>query len=153
MRWRRRRARESQAVGSGVKLASTFQISVVAPDKTVIDEITDSVIAPGINGYLGILAGHEPFVTQLRIGVLEFRDAGGAMQKVALAGGFLETDGQHVIVLADAAERSGDIDRARAMAAAERARKRLQERSVDINLDRATAALERATNRLKLIGG
>lgn len=134
-------------------MAATFEISVVSPDKTVIEELTDSVIAPGVNGYFGIQAGHEPFVTQLRVGVLEFRDAGGTMQKVAIAGGFLETDGEHVIVLADAAERSGEIDRARAMAAAERARKRLQERSADINLDRATAALERAMNRLKLVGG
>jgi F-type H+-transporting ATPase subunit epsilon len=134
-------------------MASTFQLSVVAPDKTVIDELTDTVVAPGVNGYLGVQANHEPFITQLRVGVLEFRDAGGTMQKVAIAGGFLETDGEHVIVLADAAERSGDIDRARAMAAAERAKQRLQEKSSDLNLDRATAALERAANRIKLAGG
>ncbi|MCW5946221.1 MAG: F0F1 ATP synthase subunit epsilon [Fimbriimonadales bacterium] len=134
-------------------MASTFQLSVVAPDKTVIDELTDTVIAPGVTGYLGVQAQHEPFITQLRVGVLEFRDAGGTMQKVAIAGGFLETDGEHVIVLADAAERSGDIDRARAMAAAERAKQRLQEKSSDLNLDRATAALERAANRIKLAGG
>ncbi len=133
-------------------MASTFQLSVVSPDKTVVDEFTDTVVAPGVTGYLGVQANHEPLITQLSVGVLEFRDAGGTMQKVAIAGGFLETDGEHVIVLADAAERSGEIDRARALQAAERAKQRLLEKSSDLNLDRATAALERATNRLRLVG-
>lgn len=131
---------------------NTFQLSVVAPDKTVVDEVTESVSAPGIKGYLGIWANHEPFVTELRVGVVQFKDAAGQNQLVAVAGGFLETDGKHVIVLADSAERSGNIDRARALAAAERARKRLDSGDPDLDIARATAALERATNRLRLLG-
>jgi F-type H+-transporting ATPase subunit epsilon len=133
-------------------MANTYRLSVVAPDKTIIDEATDSVVAPGTVGYFGVQAGHEPMVCALRVGILEYRDAGGTMQKVAISGGFLETDGSHVIVLADSAERVTEIDRDRAMAAAERARKRLGEREADSNIDRATAALERASNRLRLLG-
>ncbi|MCH8274316.1 MAG: F0F1 ATP synthase subunit epsilon, partial [Armatimonadetes bacterium] len=48
---------------------NTFQLSVVTPDRQVIDEATESVVAPGVEGYFGVMAGHEPFVTQLEVGV------------------------------------------------------------------------------------
>lgn len=133
-------------------MASTFQLSVVSPDRRVVDEVTESVIAPGVMGYFGVLAGHEPFVTQLQTGVLTYKDAAGQDQFVAVSGGFLEASGDHVIVVADAAERPQDIDRERARAAAERARKRLAERQEGTDIARATAALERATTRLRLLG-
>jgi F-type H+-transporting ATPase subunit epsilon len=131
----------------------TFQLTVVSPDRLVVDEATDSVIVPGVEGYLGIMAGHEPFVTQLRVGVLTYRDAAGQMQNVAIAGGFLEASGDHVIVTADAAERAEEIDRERALAALQRARERLERPTPDVNVARAQAAMERALNRLKLTGG
>ncbi|HWP30437.1 MAG TPA: F0F1 ATP synthase subunit epsilon [Fimbriimonadales bacterium] len=129
---------------------SMFQLSVVSPDRIVVDEVAESLVAPGVEGYFGILAGHEPFVSQLKIGALKFRDAGGRDQKVAVAGGFLEASGDRVIVLADAAERAEEIDIERARAALERARKRLEEK--DVNIVRAQAAIERALNRLKVAG-
>ena len=131
---------------------SSFQLSVVAPDKTVVDEVTEIVAAPGVEGYFGVMAGHEPFVTQLKAGVLTYKDAAGQDQTVAIAGGFLEAGRDHVIVLADAAERSGDIDEARALAAIERAKARLQKPGADVNVARAQAALEKAANRLRFLG-
>jgi F-type H+-transporting ATPase subunit epsilon len=101
---------------------STFQLSVVAPDKTVVDEVVDSVTAPGILGYFGILAGHEPFVTQLKPGVVTYRDAAGAESHVFVAGGFCEASGDAVIILADRAEPPTTKERAAALAAAENAR-------------------------------
>lgn len=133
-------------------MPSTFQLSVVAPDKTVVDEIAESVSAPGVLGYFGVLAGHEPFVTQLRTGVVTYRDAGGREQTVAVSGGFVEASSDHVIIIADSAERTGDIDRARALAAQERAKQRLAQAGTDVNVARAQAALERATNRVNLAG-
>jgi F-type H+-transporting ATPase subunit epsilon len=133
-------------------MANTFQLSVVSPDKTVADEVTESVTAPGVEGYFGVQAGHEPFVTQLKTGVVTYRDAAGQDQKVAVSGGFVEASGDHVIIIADSAERSGDIDKARALAAVERAKARLSQPTQDTALERANAALERATNRLKVAG-
>ena len=134
-------------------MPTTFQLSVVSPDKTVVDEATESVIIPGVEGYFGVLAGHEPFVTQLRTGVVSYKDAAGQDQTVAVSGGFVEASGDHVIVIADSAERSGDIDRARALEALERAKERLSNRTSDVSLERAQASLERSTNRIKIAGG
>jgi F-type H+-transporting ATPase subunit epsilon len=106
---------------------TTFQLSVVAPDKTVVDEVVDSVMAPGILGYFGILAGHEPFVTQLKPGVVTYRDAGGAEGHVFVAGGFCEASGEQVIILADRAEPPTSRERAIALAEAEAAHQRGEE--------------------------
>ncbi|MGI8923466.1 MAG: F0F1 ATP synthase subunit epsilon [Fimbriimonadales bacterium] len=130
-------------------MANTFQLSVVAPDKTIVDEVTESVTAPGVQGYFGVLAGHEPFVTQLKSGVVAYLDGAGQEQKVAVSGGFVEASGDHVIILADSAERGVDIDRARAESAASRAKDRLANRD-GIDTPRAKSALERAENRLRL---
>jgi len=100
---------------------NTFNLTVVAPDKTVVDEVVDSVTAPGVLGYFGIMAGHEPFVTQLKPGVVTYRDAGGAESHVFVAGGFCEASGQTVIILADRAEPPTSKERAAALAAAETA--------------------------------
>lgn len=131
-------------------MAEAFQLSVVAPDKTIVDEVTESVIAPGLNGYFGVHSGHEPFVTQLRPGIVTYKDAGGAEQRVAISGGFAEVSADHVILLADSAERQADIDVSRAENAADRARNRLSDRTAEIDAARAQAALERAENRLRL---
>ncbi|MEW5883947.1 MAG: F0F1 ATP synthase subunit epsilon [Armatimonadota bacterium] len=128
----------------------TFQLTIIAPDRTVVDEVTDSVSAPGVMGYFGVLAGHEPFVTQLKPGVIAYNDAGGHQQFVAVAGGFLEAAGDHVIILADAAEAQRDIDIQRAREALERARKRREAHAEGMDHERAQAAVERAMARIKV---
>ncbi len=133
-------------------MASDFHLSVVSPDKTVVDEQATSVVAPGEQGYFGVLANHEPFVAQLKVGIVTFKDAGGKEQNVAISGGFLEASGSKVIVLADSAETERDVDKSRAQAALDRAKKRLEQSAGDINHARAVASMERASNRLKLLG-
>lgn len=128
----------------------TFQLTIVAPDRTIVDEVTDSVSAPGVMGYFGVLAGHEPFVTQLKPGVVAYNDAGGHQQFVAVAGGFLEAAGDHVIILADAAEAQRDIDIERAREALERAKRRLEVPTEGVDLERAQAAVDRAMARIKV---
>ena len=81
-------------------------------------------MAPGVMGYFGIMAGHEPFVTQLKPGVITYRDAAGAESHVFVAGGFCEASGEQVIVLADRAEPPTTRERAISLAEAEAARQR-----------------------------
>lgn len=133
-------------------MATDFHLSVVSPDKTVVDEQATSVVAPGEQGYFGVLANHEPFVAQLKVGIITFKDAGGKEQNVAISGGFLEASGTKVIVIADSAETERDVNRERAVAALDRAKKRVEQTAGDVNHARAVASMERATNRLKLLG-
>jgi F-type H+-transporting ATPase subunit epsilon len=110
-------------------------------------------VAPGSEGYFGVLPGHAPFLTTLGIGELMYR-IGRDEHHVAVAGGFAEVRNDKVIILADSAETPADIDRARAEKALERAETRLGgrggEENVDFNRARSTAA--RAFTRLSVAG-
>ncbi|AVX19551.1 ATP synthase F1 subcomplex epsilon subunit [Carboxydocella sporoproducens DSM 16521] len=130
---------------------NTIKLEVVTPDRKVVSEEVEMVVAPAAEGYLGILANHAPLITSLQIGVLKYT-AGGQEQKLAISGGFLEVKDNRAVVLAEAAERPKEIDVQRALAAKERAERRLAERSADIDMVRAEVALKRALNRLKVAG-
>lgn len=104
-------------------MAKSLQLSIVAPDKTIVDEAVDSVVVPGVQGYFGVMADHEPFVTSLRAGIVTFRDAANAEQHVFVAGGFCETSGAVVTIIADSAELAPDAERAKALVSAENARR------------------------------
>lgn len=127
-------------------------LDVVTLKKVVLSEPIQSVLAPGTMGYFSIHAGHTPFVSSLKTGIVQAIMGNGEKRTLAMSGGFLMTDGKKVILLADAAERPEEIDVARAQAAKERAEKRLAERAPDIDVDRAKAALLRALTRLKVAG-
>lgn len=130
---------------------NTIKLEVVTPDRKVVSEEVEMVVAPAAEGYLGILANHAPLITSLQIGTLKYT-AGGQEQKLAISGGFLEVKDNRAVVLAEAAERPEEIDVQRALAAKERAERRLAERNADIDLVRAEVALKRALNRLKVAG-
>ena len=134
-------------------MAREFKISIVSPDRTVVDELAVSVIAPGIQGYLGILAGHEPLITELATGIITYRRPDNSDENVAVSEGCLEVSEGQVIVLAVTAERASDIDIARAETAADRARDRLLGREPGTDLTRANLSLVRAINRLRVVGG
>ncbi|MBM4339608.1 MAG: F0F1 ATP synthase subunit epsilon [Deltaproteobacteria bacterium] len=127
-----------------------FTLDVVTLKKVVFSEPIESVVAPGTVGYFGILAGHTPFVSSLQVGITKITKPNGEKLNLFTSGGFLMTDGKKVILLAEAAERSEEIDVARAQKAKERAEKRLAERSPETDFDRARAALLKAITRLKL---
>jgi F-type H+-transporting ATPase subunit epsilon len=112
------------------------------------------VMAPGSMGEFGVLSGHTPFMTSLNTGAIHYRDESGKDQYVFVSGGFAEALPDKVTVLAESAEKTADIDLARANAARDRAEKRLEDRSKeDIDFLRAKLALERALIRIKLAGG
>src|SRR5688572_32748618 len=118
--------------------------------RLVVAELVDEVVVPGSEGYFGVLPGHAPFLTTLGIGELTYRKGRDEFH-LAVAGGFAEVRNDKVIILADTAERPGEIDRARAEQARERAERRLAGRSEDeIDYTGELAALARARTRLQV---
>jgi F-type H+-transporting ATPase subunit epsilon len=135
-------------------MAENIRLEVVTPEKQVVNETAQIVMAPGSMGEFGVLSGHTPFMTSLNTGAVHYRDESGKDQYVFVSGGFAEALPDKVTVLAESAEKTEDIDVARAKAARDRAEKRLEDRSKeDIDFMRAKLALERALNRIKLAGG
>lgn len=131
-----------------------FRLSVVTPEKTVFEQEARSVIAPGSEGYLGILTDHAPLITGLVPGKLTVTDAEDHSADYALSGGFLEVSHNVVSILADAIEAVASIDIGRAREAEKRARERLANRaSHEVDVVRAESALARAINRIRLAEG
>lgn len=129
---------------------ATFE--VVTPEEKILEEEVESVIAPGTEGYLGVLPRHTPLLTTLKPGVVRYRKVGDRTESLAVSGGFMEAGPDRVVILADTAELASDIDVERALRARERAEKRLRERSPDLDVARAEAALARSLARLKAAG-
>lgn len=136
-------------------MADNIKLEVVTPEKAVVDEDVQTVVAPGTLGEFGVLAGHTTFLTTLKVGTIRYTDTGGAEHYVFVSGGFTEALPDKVTVLAESAERRRDIDLERAKEAMQRAEQRLAEdrSKEEIDFVRAKAALERALQRLKLAGG
>lgn len=130
-------------------MANEFQLSVVAPDRSVVDEAVQSVIAPGTEGYFGVYAGHLPMISALKPGLVMYTDSSNNRHSLAVSGGFAEVTPTKVTILADTAEKATEIDIARAERALEEARKALRGESSEVTSDQAAAELDRAMNRIK----
>lgn len=128
-------------------MADNIRLEVVTPEGKVFGGDVELLNAPATMGGLGILHNHAPLMTSLDVGVIEYVQA-GKRKKMAVIGGFLEVKDNHVTVLANAAEMAESIDEARALAALERAKKRLADRQAGVDVARAEASLARATARL-----
>jgi F-type H+-transporting ATPase subunit epsilon len=133
-------------------MAGNIRLEVVTPDKAVVDEEAQIVMPPGSLGEFGVLIGHTPFLTTLKIGSIRYVDAAGKEQFVFVNGGFAEALPNKVTVLAESAEKRDDIDVERAKASLKRAQERLEDeaRKEEIDFIRAKASLDRAMQRLKL---
>jgi F-type H+-transporting ATPase subunit epsilon len=129
---------------------ATTRLDIVTAERVVFSEDVDVVVAPGVEGQLGILPHHAPLMTMLSPGELLVRK-GGEEFSLAISGGFLEVRPDRVIVLADAAERAEEIDIARAEAAKRRAEERLAEHAPGLDAAQAEAALRRSLARLKVV--
>ena len=125
-----------------------INLTVVTPERKLVDQDVDEVVLPGTEGYFGVMEGHAPFLTTLRVGRIEYR-RGGETSYLSVAWGFVEVLPKSVRVLADIAERAEDIDVERAKEAHGRAEGRMREGG-DIDWDRARAALEKALVRLQV---
>jgi F-type H+-transporting ATPase subunit epsilon len=134
-------------------MAGNIRLEVVTPQKEVVKEEAQIVVAPGMLGEFGVLIGHTPFMTSLNVGTIRYTDAQGQEHNVFVSGGFAEALPDKVTVLAESAEKSQDIDIDRARAAMERAQKRLEDKAADIDYLRAEMALKRALHRIQLAEG
>ena len=133
-------------------MTENIRLEVVTPEKSVVSENVQIVMAPGTLGEFGVLSGHTPFLTTLKTGALKYKDESGRERFVFISSGFAEALPDRVTVLAESAERRKDIDIQRAKAAIERAEKRLQAQSKEEEIDfqRAKAALLRAISRIQI---
>jgi F-type H+-transporting ATPase subunit epsilon len=129
-----------------------IQLEVVTPARRVLSALVDSVEIPGKDGYLGILPGHAPLLTELGIGALSYVQS-GQTHYLTVIEGFAEVLSERVIVLAEVSERSDEIDRARAEEAAKRAQERLAKSgSTEVDWQRAEVSLQRAITRQEVAG-
>jgi F-type H+-transporting ATPase subunit epsilon len=128
-------------------MADTFQLEIVTPEKKVVQTAAEEVQIPGKNGYLGIMPGHAPLITELAVGEITFRED-STEQRLAVAWGFAEVLPNKVTILAETAERPSEIDVDRARKAKERAQQRLTSGDPSVDVERALDALQRAETRL-----
>ncbi len=133
-------------------MADTFQLEIVTPEKKVVDTKAEEVQIPGKNGYLGVLPGHAPLITELAVGEIKFRE-NSSEQKLAVAWGFAEVLPDKVTILAESAERPSEINVDRARKAKERAEQRLTSGDTTVDVERALDALHRAETRLDVASG
>ncbi len=131
-------------------MAGNIRLEVVTPQKEVVSEDVQIVVAPGVEGEFGVLTGHTPFMTALNVGTVRYTDAQGQERSVFVSGGFAEALPDKVTVLAESAERRREIDIERAKAAFERAQKRLNEKAAGIDYLRAKMAMIRALRRIQM---
>lgn len=127
----------------------TFMLEIVTPEQILFKDEVQFLVAPSVEGELGVLKNHAPLISALKIGVLRYKDSKGVQKKMALSGGFVEVIDNVARVLAETAENGDQIDVLRAKASRERAEKRLAQRDEDINHIRAQMSLQRAMARLK----
>lgn len=128
---------------------SPIRLDIVTAERLVYSADVDVVVAPGVEGQLGILPHHAPLMTTLEAGEMLVRKDGEEFS-LAISGGFLEVRPDRVIVLADTAERDEEIDLARAEEAKRRAQERLGQHIPEVDMAQAEAALRRSLARLKV---
>ena len=128
-------------------MADTFQLEIVTPEKMVVKGVAEEMQIPGKNGYLGILPGHAPLITELAVGEISYRK-GAETHYLAVAWGFAEVLPDRVTILAETAERAEEIDVKRAEEAKQRAQERLQSGKTETDYGRAQTSLQRAETRL-----
>lgn len=128
---------------------ATLRLEIITAERQVFAGDVNVVVAPGIEGELGILPHHAPLMTMLKPGELLIRKDGEETY-MSVSGGFLEIRPDKVIILADACERAEEIDIERAEAAKRRAEERLKTRTPELDVAQVQAALLRSLVRLRV---
>jgi len=133
-------------------LPDALELIIVTPVRELLRETVVEVQLPGADGYLGVLPGAAPLITELGIGELTYHSkrGGAASEPIAIIRGFAEVLPDRVTVLAETAELASEIDVSRAEAALKRAQERMASNSQDLDWDRVTAALQRALIRIQV---
>ena len=130
-------------------MADMFQLEIVTPEKLVVKDEAEEAQIPGKNGYLGILPGHAPLISELGVGEITYRK-GGTTTHLSVAWGFAEVLPDKLTILAEVAERAEEIDVTRAQKARDRAEEQLKSANPETDFESAKDALQRAQTRLKV---
>lgn len=130
-------------------MRTKLSIEIVTHEGVMYQGEADGLVAPGTDGYFGLLPHHAPMIAELGVGDLRLRHQ-DQWAHFALAGGILHVRDGEVVIMADTIEKAEEIDFDRARAAIERARDRLASRTPDTDLRRAELSLLRAVNRLRV---
>jgi F-type H+-transporting ATPase subunit epsilon len=127
----------------------TIDLTIVTPERAVVHEQVDELEIPGADGYFGVLPGHAPLFSELKIGEVGYRQ-GNHWSYVSVAWGFVEVLPNQVRILAETAERAQEIDLDRATRAKQRAEQRIAKGGEEVDYKRAMIALERALIRIQV---
>jgi F-type H+-transporting ATPase subunit epsilon len=128
---------------------NTIDVIIVTPDREVAHEEVDELEIPGSEGYFGVLPGHAPLFSELKVGEVAYRK-GNRWTFLAVAWGFVEVQADQVRILAETAERAHEIDVERAMRAKQRAEDLISSGGEDVDYNHALVALERAIIRIQV---
>src|SRR5437879_9022460 len=131
-------------------MAETFQIEIVTPERMVVNDRASEMQIPGKGGYLGILPGHAPLITELSVGEIGYRDEKGQVKRLAVAWGFAEVLPTKVTILAEVAERAEEIDVARARRDREAAEAALKNPKPDTDTAALESEIQRANTRISV---
>lgn len=129
--------------------AETFRLEVASPERMLVNEAVTEATIPGEQGYMGILPGHAPLLSELGIGELSYKLLSGQTHVLAVVGGYLEISGNHVRVLAHGAEKAAEIDVKRATEALRRATEKIVNPLPGVDIAEALNAAKRAQARLE----
>lgn len=127
----------------------TIDLTIVTPERSVVHERVDELQIPGANGYFGVLPGHAPLFSELKVGEVSYRQ-GNRWSFLAVTWGFVEVHSDQVRILAETAERAQEIDLDRANRAKQRAEQRISKGGDEVDYNRAMIALERALIRIQV---
>jgi F-type H+-transporting ATPase subunit epsilon len=128
-------------------MAENFQLEIVTPEKLVVRDSAEEAQIPGRNGYLGVLPGHAPLITELGSGEINYR-SGGQTHRFSLAWGFAEVLPDRVTVLAETVERADEIDLPRARQSLDNAENLLKAAQTEEQCSIARAKIRRAQARI-----
>jgi F-type H+-transporting ATPase subunit epsilon len=130
-------------------MSDTFQLEIVTPSRLIVKDAAEEAQIPGSSGYIGILPGHAPLLTELAVGVISYRSK-GTTHALSVAWGFAEVLPDKVTILAETAERAQEIDVERAQKAKDRAEQLLKSNDPQLDYAGAEAARRRAETRLNV---
>lgn len=127
---------------------ATFPLELVTPERLMFSEEVQAVRAPGIDGSFGVLAGHAPLLTQLKVGLIKITLPGGREELIATTGGFMQVSRHKVLILADSAQRASEIDLESERAEAARMQQALEVPGSNIDAAKLREDLQAALNRI-----
>jgi F-type H+-transporting ATPase subunit epsilon len=130
-------------------MADSFELEIVTPEKLVVRDNAEEAQIPGRNGYIGVLPGHAPLITELGAGEISYR-ANGQLHRFSMAWGFAEVLPDRVTVLAETVERAEEIDIARAQQSLTKAEDLLKSAQSEQDFSVATSKIQRAEARIEV---